>query len=370
MLSWSHLLGNRRLVETLTDMGADPDAADDLGITARFWKEYFATTNGAQPEGERAALPEGVRLMLDRVSEAKGRSLQNRTVLSVKSGPAGAVLPEDAGKEEVLLLQRMNEGFGADRALITKPGAGPVTLLGFMSKLPKSREVTAAEFILWDAKINALKRVAAGHAGALSPIHIIALYLYTGNAEVFHRANAALHREPSPASMWPPFVQCIYQALELLPHWRGEAYRAVGATFDPEAYAKGRTVTWNSFSIGTQEWRKVAGKLDQRNGIVFIIRSSSAREVHPYSRNAADKEVIFLPETSFEVVNYYKPSVHCLGQENIRATTYAVTEKDIERAARGLACIVVELREVEGGLEIGGQSRDDPLVAALGRLCI
>jgi hypothetical protein len=201
------------------------------------------------------------------------------------------------------------------------------------------------DFMLWDAKINALKRIAAGLAGPLSAIHIIALYLYTGYPEVFRKANTVLQSQPSPTSLWPPFVQCLYQGLELLPAWQGETYRAVESTFSQDMYRVGEVVSWNAFSLCTQEWRKVTYQLDRKSGIIFIIQSRSAREIHPYSRYAADRELVFLPETKFVVKDLYKPDILCLGQANIRATTFAVSGKDIANATRGTACIIVELRE-------------------------
>jgi hypothetical protein len=328
-------------------MGADLNAADDFHISARFWKEYFSIHNPHEDDDagrELETIPDNVRLMLERVSSAKRVSVQNRTVLTVKPGVQSLAATPDNN-----LVEKMNEGFGADRAqtLTLETLEEPVSLLGFLSKLGKSKEFTSVDFMLWDAKINAVKRIAAGLAGPLSAIHIIALYLYTGYQDVFRKANAVLHSQPSPTSLWPPFVQCLYQALSLLPGWHGEAYRAVSTTFSAALYGKGNRVTWNSFSICTQEWRKVTHQLDQRSGVVFLIHSRSAREVHPYSRYAADRELIFLPETTYVVENYYKPDVVCLGQANIRATTFAVTEKDITNAARGKACIIVELRECD-----------------------
>jgi ankyrin repeat protein/Mg-chelatase subunit ChlD len=342
LLSWAYLCGKQELVETLVDMGASHDTTDNLGIPAQFWKEYFRKSQ--RTHGDDDQIPENVRVMLDRVANAKKASVQNRSVLLVK--PAASLeRPNETGSESYL-VEKMNEGFGDDLPLIPKPDSGPVTLLGFLSGLPKSKEVTAVDWILWDAKVNALKRVASGLAGPLSAIQIIAVYLYTSNPEIFRKVNSLLHEAPPRSSLWPPFVQCLYQALLLLPGWEGEAYRAVESNFDPETYRKGRKVSWNSFSVCTQEWRKVSAQLERRTGVVFIIRTTSAREVHPYSKNAPDREVILLPGTSFVVGNYYKPNILCLGQANIREITYSATEKDVQNAARGTACLIVELHEV------------------------
>ena len=342
LLSWAYLCGNRGLVQTLLNMGASHDNTDDLGIPARFWKEYFEEMQG--PRADNVDVPENVRAMLKRVAVAKGASVQNKSILAVK--PGSLLEKPDEAEQQDHLPERMNQGFGDDLPLIPRPDSGPVTLLGFLAGLPKSKEVTAVNWILWDAKVNALKRVASGLAGPLSPVHIIAIYLYTSNPEIFRKVNSILHGAPPRASLWPPFVQCLYQGLLLLPGWKGEAYRAVESTFDAETYRKGNRVSWNTFSVCTQEWRKVSAQLERKTGVVFIIHCTSAREVHPYSKNAPDREVMCLPGTTFAVRNFYKPNILCLGQANIREITYSATDKDLQTAARG-----TELHEVPAAAE-------------------
>ena len=39
-------------------------------------------------------------------------------------------------------------------------------------------------------------------------------------------------------------------------------------------------------------------------------------------------------------------SAICLAQENIRATTFKIDERDLEKACKSQSCIVVELEEV------------------------
>lgn len=57
---------------------------------------------------------------------------------------------------------------------------------------------------------------------------------------------------------------------------------------------------------------------------------------------------MFTPGTVFEVSNWYygKDIQICLGQENIRATTYKIKDEDIEKHIKGIEALVIELTEV------------------------
>jgi hypothetical protein len=58
-----------------------------------------------------------------------------------------------------------------------------------------------------------------------------------------------------------------------------------------------------------------------------------------------DAEVIFLPGTSFTVTNHYIADQICLGQANIRNTTFKMKENDYVKPLNGNASIIVELTE-------------------------
>ena len=55
---------------------------------------------------------------------------------------------------------------------------------------------------------------------------------------------------------------------------------------------------------------------------------------------------MFLPNTQFKINYYYKANLVCLGQENIRKTTYTFSDTDIEKAHNKKISVVVELTEI------------------------
>ncbi len=76
----------------------------------------------------------------------------------------------------------------------------------------------------------------------------------------------------------------------------------------------------------------------------------SGRIINKYTQYPVDAEVIFLPATKFVVTNHYSPDIICLGQANIRNTTFKIKSKDYERACNSEACIIVELTEIKDNL--------------------
>ena len=81
--------------------------------------------------------------------------------------------------------------------------------------------------------------------------------------------------------------------------------------------------------------------------MIFIIKSKTGRNISKYSKYPVDNEIIFVPGTQFMITNIYIASIICLGQENIRKTTYLAKDKDIIKAANSESSIIIELEEIE-----------------------
>jgi len=147
---------------------------------------------------------------------------------------------------------------------------------------------------------------------------------------------------------------CTYQALSLLPPFDGEVYRSVeGAPFDAVEYAVGNRVKWSTFSVASRDWAHCSELVSRKTksfGIVFLIHSRSGRDVSRFSMTPTDREVVFLPETTFKILTVMRPSVFALGQANIRQT-YLAEDKDLQRAVKNQASIIVELQETIPGEE-------------------
>jgi len=212
------------------------------------------------------------------------------------------------------------------------------------------------EYIIWDAKIHLIKLLASGE-NKLQPIHIIALYLYTGNLTIYRQVNVTLSNWKND-NPWNPFIYCLYQAISLLPEYTGEVYRAVDCKFNLHDYAIGNVLRWNTFSMCSLEWKNSSELIEQKKGIVFIIKSKSGRIISSYSKYPVDSEVMFLPGTEFTVVDHYVGNVIALGQANIRKNTYGAKEKDYEKAMNSELCLIVELEEYISSKDIVDRSQN------------
>jgi hypothetical protein len=214
------------------------------------------------------------------------------------------------------------------------------SLLGFFDKTKSFKR---------DAQVHLIKTIAKGET-VLQPHHILALYLYTSNETIFHQVNKAL-LEWNKNGLYQPFINTLYQAVDLLPAYEGEVYRAIETNFDPENHKIGNIVKWDSFSVCSTEYTSCVELINKKKGVIFIIKSKSGKLVNKYSKTEVDQEVMFLPESTFVISNHYQASIICLGQENIRNTTFSFNAKNIDaymkKVANNEATIVVELTEVE-----------------------
>jgi hypothetical protein len=177
-------------------------------------------------------------------------------------------------------------------------------------------------------------------------MQILALYMYSTNKHIFEQVNKTLTQwNNSSSQLWHPFILTIYQALNKLPAFIGEVYRTVEHKFDPEFYKIGSELTWSTFSICSKEYSSCVDIIKRNTGIVFIVKSSTGREIGRYSKTPVDQDVIFVPGSKFVITNYYQANQMTLGQANIRNVTFKIREKDILNAIDG-KCIIIELQEL------------------------
>jgi hypothetical protein len=289
--------------------------------------------------------------MLQNIIDCGKKGTQNKIILKLE--PAKLQMLESGTCENSIV--KMSDGYGLkvpSSAIISLKGSHSIdhSLLGFMDKLRNNKVFPDGEqclrYILFDAKINVIKRIAAGET-TLQPNHMMALYLYTSNYSIFKHVNLTLKTWNSSTSlnMWYSFINCLYGAINLLPLYNGEVYRGVNTKFTLEDYTIGNKITWNSFSLGSYEWKNASDLIDKKTGVIFIIHSKSGRIISKYSKYPVDAEVIFLPGTSFTIINHYNADRICLGQANIRNTTFKIKENDYVKPLNGESAIIIELSE-------------------------
>jgi ankyrin repeat protein/uncharacterized protein YegL len=353
VLTMALLNGNQHLIQAYTQIDSTKInnklllKNDEFGIPPVFWLTYLGYDISKLTLSNETT--DDLSLMFKRLEAVKSYGMQNKMLCHLQ--PTSHKLLE-SGKQPSI-LDKQNSGIDTiiqDSIInnLRKSSTIDYPLLGFMDKLKNTKVFPDGEqvlqYIMLDAKYNVIRRVASGET-VLQPLHMMALYLYTAHYDIFKQVNMVL-KDLNETNFWFPFVNTLYRAIEMLEPFKGEVYRSVNSKFDVAKYAIGNTVRWNYFSIGSYDWKNSADKIKEKTGIIFIIKSKTGRKISKYSKYPVDCEVAFLPATTFVITNYYIPNVICLGQENIRNSTFRIKEKDIEKAMSGEASIIIELEEL------------------------
>lgn len=404
------LTGRFELASGLMTLGADMKRPDAHGITPEFWAHFLgfnlpsrsqvqislpSDASSSAPSSISAAtsssssapahVPAYVQAMLDRLSKASKRSLQNKLLLTAPQLGANKKLIAGGGASTAApgfdIVLKMIDGYKTSvkprvveelRGYASRKSVVEESLVGLTDKLKSSRKLfpegeDTMDALIWEAKIHLIRTIASSpesDEAALDPVNYLAIFLYTAHPDIFSKVNLTLadwqsqkavsKADAQLVSMWKQFVQCLYRSLDKLPFYEGELYRTVPGAFDPREYSIGSTVSWNSFSVTTRSWNNLTNWTNEspkadpktKRGVIFIIQSKTARRIEKLSRFPIEAEAIILPGTQFVVKNLYVASIIAFGQANIRTSTYLAKENDLNKAAAGETSIIVELEEV------------------------
>ena len=345
ILSYALLNGNHHLVTSLQQMNADFTKVDDYGLSPQFWATFLGyKILGLKPNMK-------VMDMIDKVRNVSTKSMQNKMLTNLERKNIKNIEYHPV----MNTLMKMSDGYDVQIkndvvTTLRNNKSNDYSLLGFIDKLESSTEEfpegkDILSYLIWDAKVNIVKRIATNET-VLEPIHLLAIYLYTGNPYIFKQINQTLLNWNTNTA-WQPFTGCLYQAISMIDIYEGEVYRNVDTIFNLENYAIDNKISWNTFSIASYEWKSSSELINLKRGIVFIIKNKTGRDISKYSQNPVDCEIMFLPGVEFLITNYYSPSMICLAQKNIRNTTFKISEKDIEKAINQQASIIIELEEID-----------------------
>ena len=87
----------------------------------------------------------------------------------------------------------------------------------------------------------------------------------------------------------------------MLPPQQTKLYRGINVRFSEKEYQKGARVRWPAFSSASAQ-RSVAEEFVQGDdGSLFFLQSAQARAISRFSRFPDEAEVIFRPNTVFEI---------------------------------------------------------------------
>jgi hypothetical protein len=345
------LNGNMHYIKALLTMKTDLYKKDDIGVSSAFWMKYL----GYDKELSLDLVDDETTKMVGNVMKVAGKNMQNKMLINLAS-KTPLLIGDESFK--MLPLVKMSDGYDIivkDTVIKSLKSLKSVehSLLGFIEKFNQNKIVPIGkqnlEYLMWDAKVAMIKRLAINENEKLEPRHMVALYLYTSNLSIFQQVNKILQNwNNKDNKIWEPFVASLYQGIELLPPFVGECYRSVNMQFNPALLAIGNVLQWNTFSLASKNYTSSVELINDKKGIVFIIKSKNGKYLGNYTKTPVDDEIIFLPGSCFKVNAYYNASIIALGQANIRNTTFVWKPEYMLKVMDGKSSIIIEVEEVEG----------------------
>ena len=324
---------NPIVIQLLLNIGSDMNYADNHGLTPSFWFEIIKPN-----VCHNQHLSNDDKYHLDKLLKIQSLNIQNKMLTNTEKMNYGMQIVQTGS-----VIEKMNYGYAN---LITEEMMENLemsqeiehSLVGFLDKFKNTT-------MYFETKIKLIQLLSTTDI-SLKPVHIVALYLWTYSPDVYKNVYDILSNKNSANQIWNSYIYTFYSALTKLPNYEGEVYRAVETSFSQDKYPLKGQILWKSFSSTSSDWKHAASFTTDKKGIIFIIHSKTGKHISKYSKFPTDNEVIFLPNTKFIVENYYKATMCCLGQSNIRISSCSFSKTDIEKAINGKLSIVIELREV------------------------
>jgi len=209
------------------------------------------------------------------------------------------------------------------------------------------------ERFLWEAKIFTIHKMASDESH-LNQTETLSIAILTNNSIVHSLVNTAIltHNLTQHTKL---YADILYTGLSKLPAFVGECFIG-SADADKKLFMKGREFSFQHFVSASTNWKIALENTPNfssknRKGIIFIVKSKTGRHVSLYSPFSYDSEIIFLPQTRFQVTSWFHADVICLGQENIREKTFGIKERDdermnLEQVIQSDKSLIIELSEI------------------------
>lgn len=335
---------------------------DLYGIHPLFWQKLFNINinndntykNGYETDDENESkdFKENIDNMVKRITDVTKNNFQNKLLLKID--PLLILNNNDTELLPPLIKMHMSHDnniiFGNDIQTIQKFSKESHSILGLFEKLkltkyfPDSKNNKTFEHLLEKSKIHLIKLIATGKIDIMTPSQIITLYMYSSNKTILDEVNKAITKWDM-QSIWNPFIYTLYQAIQYLPIYSGEIYKAINYSLD-KSYDIDTIINWSTFSICSKKYADCTDMIKDNKGIIFIIHTKTGRSVGIFGKTPMDDEIIIVPGTKLKIISFIRADQIALGQANIRKSTYTARPIDIEKAMNG-ACIIIELEEVE-----------------------
>lgn len=193
------------------------------------------------------------------------------------------------------------------------------------------KEKNIGENFIWYAKLFTVSLLMNNGNDLITRMNIFKLCLLTNNSVLFS--------EPK-----------IYKHINInTPICTSEVYTGIDK-IDRNIFQIGNEVYIDGLLSASTMWRIGIEHLPSfttggKSGTAFIIKSKTGRHVRDYSQFSSDNEVIF-KDAKFKVTNWYQGNIICFAQENVRESTFKLTDKQIKEMTCTDTRLIIELDEI------------------------
>jgi hypothetical protein len=304
------IYGNFECVEIFVGLGVDPTLPDSRGMSAQVWAQWIKNpriaravrappTDLPHTERIRAAIrssPESMTLLFINDPQPLpgiGSILQMRMALLLTlSSAVDAALPSrrqliyDCSSSDLLVLYEKPKGKAQPQSFIREQLA----------------KVSAGS--LSQAKVEAVSAIAAGCTEGLTPAQLVALFLYSCDPVISELVSYYVSgRCPGdePSTLLFLLGKALLTGIEALPPFVAEVY-AASVNVNRALFAEGEVLSSPTLISATSLWPIAIEALNfEKEGTVFLMKSTSGRLISSHSAFPFESEVIFLPGIRFTV---------------------------------------------------------------------
>eukprot|EP00667_Euglena_gracilis_P000004 EG_transcript_4 len=150
--------------------------------------------------------------------------------------------------------------------------------------------------------------------------HAVALWVYSyelegrleagGGDQIYQAMNKAMRlgaaEAPEALEFWRPLIWELDQALRALPPYVGPCFRGIDVHLSRQTYGEGSEICWQAFSSASKKESVAREFVKGSTGTLFIVESHGARCISGISRYPEEEEVLFPPNTHFEILHFMR----------------------------------------------------------------
>lgn len=350
------------IVRTLLDLGASSKKVDSHGLSVYVWVKWI---NNPRIKALFAGPgPDSVETVLDALNNLSkaAKSSPGAAMILFLGSPPGQLI---SLQKKSHLGSRMSEYLGrtsrseqvekffatmeTSEASATRKNAMITEMKPDDFPTGTDEMAQVLETLKWQAKVFTTNMIASG-TSTLTPPEIMALYMYNTLSRPVN--DALIDGTALKAINLSAYIMQLTSGLNKLPPWTtAETFLGVKSLVDRSVYAVGKEIVWPTFMSATTMWRVATEQVPdfnppKRQGVVFIIKSTTGRLVSQYSQFSNDMEVLFSPGCKFRVTNWYHGDVICLGQANIRTHTFKIKDEDLPRMTTTNSSLIIEMEQI------------------------